>query len=321
MASSNIEVKILARANLNEKEWDDFVNSSPQGVNYVHSWYLDVVWQGWQGVFVFYKNKLHAVMPLKVSKKYNIHYCYQPALSQYGGIFFTKIVGKTERVLASKKRLVTAIVNAIPKNIKQLVLNFAPEFDYPLPFHWAGFELHTRYSYWLENKADKQAIFKNFNERTRTYINKANKSGLIAIEVNDISDMVQLSQKHNSYNIDFQLLSRLWKTMQKQGVGRAIEVRDEKGHLHAGLIYQISHSKQVHLFSAKDPAVSNLGGMSLAIWQSIQTAGEEIAIHDFEGSMLEPVEHFFRGFGTHPVPYLQITKNNFPKPLQWMFDK
>lgn len=316
--SSNLTIQITSRSDLDEAMWDRFISDSPQRANYALSWYLDVVWPGWQGIQVFYKNELHAVMPLRVSKKYGIHYCFQPPLSQYGGVFFKEMLGKTEKVLAMKKKLVTAIVEAIPKNVKRLVLNFAPEFDYPLPFHWAGYELRTRYSYWLENTPDKTAIFKNFNERTRTYINKANKSRLLASEVTDISPLIELSKKHDSYSIDFHLLSRLWEAMRQHGVGRAIEVRDEEGRLHAGLVYQICGSKQVHLFSAKDPLVSNLGGMSLAIWQSIQAAGPEIAIHDFEGSMLEPVEHFFRGFGTHPVPYLQVTKNDFPKPVRWL---
>lgn len=318
MSSSNLTIKQLPRTDINDDDWNAFIAASPQGVNYAKTWYLDVVWPDWQGIYVFYKNNLQAVMPLKVSKKYGIHYSFQPMFAQYEGIFFKKMDGKTERVLAMKKRVVNAVVDAMPDNIKRFSVNFAPEFDYPLPFHWAGFELHTRYSYWLDNQADKKGIFKNFNERTRTYINKANKTGLIAKEVEDVSEMIALSRQHDSYFVDYQLLGRLWEVLEKQKVGRAIEVRDGDGRLHAGLIYQISGQKQIHLFSAKDPSVSNLGGMSLAIWQSIQSAGEEIIVHDFEGSMLEPVEHFFRGFGTRPVPYLQISKNDFPKPIRWL---
>jgi hypothetical protein len=316
--SANLDIKIAARSTINENDWNEFIASSPQSANYALAWYLDVVWPDWQGIHVFYKKQLHAVMPLRASKKYGIHYCFQPALSQYGGIFFREMDGKTEKVLALKKKLVTAVVEALPKNLKRFVVNFAPEFDYPLPFHWAGFGLHTRYTYWLENQADKKVMFRNFNERTRTYINKANKSGLVAKGISDISQIIELSKNHDSYSIDYQLLSRLWEAMKRHGAGRAVEVRDEDGHLHAGFIYQVSGKKQMHLFSAKDPAVSNLGSMSLAIWHSIQQAGEGIAIHDFEGSMLQPVEHFFRGFGTHPVSYLQITKNNFPKPMRWL---
>jgi len=32
-------------------------------------------------------------------------------------------------------------------------------------------------------------------------------------------------------------------------------------------------------------------------------------VFDFEGSMIEPVERFFRSFGAQRVPYFGITKN------------
>ena len=319
--SADLLLKIVDRSNLDEKAWNIFIANSPQCANYAMTWYLDVVSPHWQGIQVFYKNELHAVMPIRVSSKYTIRYVLQPMLCQYGGIFFREIGGKTEKEMALKKKLVRAVVEAIQKKrLRLFTVNFSPEFDYPLPFHWAGYGLRTRYTYWLHNRTDKRALFKNFNERTRTYINKANKSGLVPKQVADIDPLVQLSRKHDSYNIDYQMLSQLWEAMKQQGVGRAIEVRDNNNRLHAGLIYQISGHKQVHLFSAKDPALTNLGGMSLAIWYSIERAGEDIEIHDFEGSMLEPVEHFFRGFGTRPVPYLQITKNDFPKSVKWLME-
>ncbi|MEO1261934.1 MAG: hypothetical protein AAFZ15_24235 [Bacteroidota bacterium] len=319
--SANLEIKTRDRSDIDEALWNDFIVASPQGANYAMTWYLDIIWPGWQGIHIFYKKQLYAVMPLRVASKFSIRYALQPMLSQYQGIFFKKMQGRTEKVLALKKKLVQAAVDAVQKKrLRQFVIHFAPEFDYPLPFHWAGFKLQARYSYWLDNQADKQAIFKNFNERTRTYINKANRSGLMAKEVDSIDELIQLSRQNDSYLIDYQLLKKIWLALRQKKVGRALEVRDEKGTLHAGLVYQISGRKQIHLFSAKNPTLANFGGMSLAIWESIRQAGEEILVHDFEGSMLQPVEHFFRGFGPHPVPYLRISKNNFPRPIQWWFD-
>jgi len=315
--AKHIEAHIVSRPELNAEAWDNFIYISPQGANYALSWYLDVVWADWQAIQVFYKNELHAVMPIRVSQKYGVKYCFTPMLSQYGGVFLKKLEGKTEKVLALKKRLVTAIVEAIPKGLKKFELNFAPEFDYPLPFHWAGYELRTRYTYWLENSSDKELLFKNCNERTRTYIKKAKKSSLSANEVTDAEAIIRLSQERDAYPLDYALLRRLWEAMKKNGVGRAIEVRDESGRLHAGLIYQFSGRKFQHLFSAIAPEVRSQGGMSLAIWHSIENAGENIDLIDFEGSMMEPVEKFFRGFGPHPISYLQVRKNSFPKAIQW----
>ncbi len=319
--SKHTETQVHSRQEIGEAQWNGFIARSPQGANYAMSWYLDAVWPGWHGILVFYKNELSAVMPVKVSRKYGIDYCLQPLLCQYLGIFFAPMDLNNEKTWALKKRLVTAAVDALPKGLKKTVLNFAPEFDYPLPFHWAGYELRTRYTYWLRNSADKQALFRQLDERTRTYINKARKSGLVANLADDASAIIQLSQERDAYPLDYSILKKLWLALKEQEVGRAVEVKDENGRLHGGLIYHVSGEKQVHLFSAIDPAVRNLGGMSLAIWHSIELAGEEISLHDFEGSMLEPVEKFFRGFNTFPVSYLQISKNSFPKPLRWILEK
>jgi hypothetical protein len=47
---------------------------------------------------------------------------------------------------------------------------------------------------------------------------------------------------------------------------------------------------------------------SLLLWEAIQWAMESGRIFDFEGSMIEPVERFFRTFGAHQVPILNIHK-------------
>ena len=313
-------MRVLDRNEIPDADWDEFIDQSPQGVHYAKTWYLDVVWEGWQGIMVYFKGKLQAVMPLKTSRKFGISYLFNPPFAQYLGIFFADARLKHEKSLALKKRLTEALVAALPEN-KMFILNFAPEFDYPIPFFWRGFELHNRYSYWLDNQSDKINLFQNCNERTRTYISKARKSGLIARLTDDADSIIRLSRKRDAYPLNYTMLERLWKVLKKQNVGKAVEVRDENGRLHAGLIYMECGVKNIHLFSAIDPEVKNLGGMSLAIWHSIEQAGPEIEVHDFEGSMIEPVEKFFRGFGARPVPYLQIKKNSFPKPVQWLFEK
>lgn len=318
---SGYQTEVLERGQIENVVWNDFIAHSPQAAPYGCTWYLDVVWPGWKAVVVSKKGQMLAVMPVKISKKHGVSYIFNPLFCQYVGIFFGAIEKKnTTLTLALKKRLVKAVVEALPAEVKVFNLKFAPEFDYPLPFHWAGYELHTRYSYWLDNQADKALIFKNFEERTRTYINKAVKTRLTVYTVDSIENIVELAETRSAYPLDGKLLNKLWTALRQQGKGTALEVRDTAGRLHAGLIYQEFQHKIIHLFSAYDAELGNQGGMSLAIWKSIETAGPEIGIIDFEGSMLEPVENFFRGFGTRPVPYLQIKKNTFPKPVRWLLE-
>jgi len=43
------------------------------------------------------------------------------------------------------------------------------------------------------------------------------------------------------------------------------------------------------------------------MWHAIQFASTVSTIFDFEGSMIEPVERFFRGFGAVQTPYFSLT--------------
>jgi hypothetical protein len=311
--------EILERSQVEDEAWNAFIASSPQAAPYGCTWYLDVVWPGWKAIVVTEKDQILAALPFSLSKKHGITYVFNPKFSQYVGLFFGNVEKKNATLtFALKKRLVKSIVEALPTEVKVFNVKFAPEFDYPLPFHWAGFELHTRYSYWLDNQLDKQLLFKNFEERTRTYINKSVKNGLLVSQVEDIGPMLELARQRNAYKLEENLLKKLWAALRQQKKGTALEVRDADGRLHAGLVYQQFQHKIIHLFSAFDAELGNQGGMSLAIWKSIEAAGPEVKIIDFEGSMLEPVENFFRGFGTKPVPYLEIKKNSLPKPVRWL---
>lgn len=319
--ASGYQTQLLERGQIEDAVWNEFIARSPQAAPYGCTWYLDVVWPGWGAIVVTEKGAMLAAMPIKVSKKYGIHYVFNPPFCQYVGIFFGEM-DKLNNTLefALKKRLVSAIVERIPRHVRVFNVKFAPEFDYPLPLHWAGFELQTRYSYWLDNQPDKAAIFQNFAESTRKYVNKATRKGLKTRQVENIDGIIRLSKQQNNFQFDEKLLKRLWEALRKHATATAMEVVDDNGQLHAGILYCQFQHKIIHLFGAFQPESGKLGVMPLAFWKSIEMAGPEVRVIDFEGSMLESIENFFRNFGTKPVPYLQIKKNTFPKPLRWVFE-
>jgi len=46
----------------------------------------------------------------------------------------------------------------------------------------------------------------------------------------------------------------------------------------------------------------------LCLWEAIRYASTVTKQFDFEGSMIESVERFFRAFGAVQTPYFRITK-------------
>lgn len=84
--------------------------------------------------------------------------------------------------------------------------------------------------------------------------------------------------------------------------------RDEHNNIHAAVYIVWDNDSAYYLMGGGDPALRNSGATSLCLWEAIQFASTVSKKFDLEGSMLEPVERFFRGFGTVQKPYFKISK-------------
>lgn len=56
-----------------------------------------------------------------------------------------------------------------------------------------------------------------------------------------------------------------------------------------------------------DPDLRSSAAISLCMWAAIKFASTVTKILDFEGSIMEPVERFFRAFCAKQTPYFALT--------------
>ena len=85
-------------------------------------------------------------------------------------------------------------------------------------------------------------------------------------------------------------------------LGQVWEVVDEEESLVGAMLVGSFAGKTSYLMSAQSPSLKVSGAMSLLLARAIEDAAAHDRIFDFEGSMIEGIEGFFRGFGGHPVP-------------------
>ena len=64
-----------------------------------------------------------------------------------------------------------------------------------------------------------------------------------------------------------------------------------------------------YLLGGYDPKESHHGASAIAMWEAIKFTKEELGLNqfDFEGSMIQPVEQFFRKFGGKLTPYYTVS--------------
>ena len=99
--------------------------------------------------------------------------------------------------------------------------------------------------------------------------------------------------------------------MENQGLknGKIFLAKNEKEI--CGAVYLVWDKKSAYYIAGGSPKeVRTSGAMPLLLWEAIKFSSKVTRHFNFEGSMIKPIERFFRAFGGEQVPYFEITKIN-----------
>ncbi len=108
------------------------------------------------------------------------------------------------------------------------------------------------------------------------------------------------------------LVRRLDNACKAHNASKMFFAQDKEGRIHAAVYIVWDENSAYYIMGGGDPKLRNSGATSLCMWEAIQFASTVTKRFDFEGSMIETVERFFRAFGARQVPYFQIIKDNRP---------
>ncbi len=297
------------------QEWDALVDESPQGTIFTRSWWLDAVWpEGYQILRVKRGERTVAGMALANPERHRgARIIRMPLLTQtLGPLLAPHTCGKYETRLSKEMEWLRELVAMIPP-VDGLVIHCHHRFTNWLPFCWAGYQQTTRYTYLFDDLHDLAAIHKGMSDKTRNIIRKCQKAGIVVEECEDIETflpLVRLTFARQGMELPYgeELVRRIDAACAARGARKMFAARDREGNIHTTL-YHIYDKKGMHYkMQGSDPALRSSGAALLAQWHAIQYAAAVSAVYDFEGSMVEKIEHVFRSFGAAQKPYFVISK-------------
>jgi hypothetical protein len=292
-------------------------SSNGEVTSYAHTifqqpWWLNAVApRDWAEVTVKRGSEIVARMPYTVKKRYGLNYLLMPPLTQNLGPWLRSSKAKYAKKLGQEKKIARELIDKLP-SFDLFRQNFSPTVTNWLPFYWAGFKQSTHYTYRLEDLTDLDAIWKGFRANIKTDIRKAKKAV-------SIRDDLGIDRFLSVYALTFQrqgreqphskeLVCRLDEACSKREVRKIFFAEDSRGRIH-GVLYLIwDQDTAYYLMGGSDPELRNSGAGSLLVWEAIQFAATVTRAFDFEGSMIESIERFFRAFGAKQVPYFHVTK-------------
>jgi Acetyltransferase (GNAT) domain len=275
-------------------------------------WWLDAVAPGqWGEAVVRRGDQVVARLPYAQRRRLGLTTIGQPPFTQTLGPWLAPREGKYARRLETEKKLLGELIEMLPpfdfyrQSLSTALTNW-------LPFYWAGFAATVRYTYRIEDLSDIDRVKSEFQDHVRRGIRKAEN----AVEVDHdfpLEELLKLNEqtyaRQGVRSPDSpDLVRRLDAACAARGSRRIFGAVDSQGRVHAALYIVWDDRTCYALINARDPELQTHGSNTLLYWEAIRLAAEVSRVFDFEGSMLEPIEHYFRGFGGRQTPYFSISR-------------
>jgi len=274
--------------------WDKSLLSSSNGLIYARSWYLDIVSPGWEAIV---GDNYDYIFPVPVKRKYKIPYIVQPFLSQQLGLFSNKEINN---------QIINAFISKLPSYSYEMNINSKNNL--------IGSTVNPNYVLTLDRSYDM--LIKDFSGNTIRNLKNAEKSSLSIVSALSIDDFINFYQSINKNYLS--ISSVMLQLLVKEGVERQemklMGVKNEKNELIAANCLTHYKNRITNLIPVSNDEGKKYSAMFLLINEVIKNESSSDKILDFEGSKIEGIARFYKGFGAVNHPYYTI-KNLRPSFL------
>lgn len=279
-------------------------------------WWLNIVAPGkWREIVVKDKNENVLGRQVVVGKN-NI---YMPQLTQTLGLWIDPDISTD---YGKCKQLIQNIIEQIGR-VNNVQISLDVQNPYILPYRWAGYVLEPKFTYRIDDLTDLDRLYAGFNKTAKKNIKYARNKVTLSDHVNvdelwcTLNKTFALQNRKNPLNK--QLVYRLVEMCEKRHAGKYICAKDAAGNVHSCAYFVYDKKTCYYLLGASDAKFRSSGAQSLVIWEGIKFAATVSKSFDFEGSMVEGIENFFRQFNSKCVPYYEVRKQSILREIMLLF--
>jgi hypothetical protein len=305
----NPAIRYVAHADIDRLRWDDAITRAANSLPYAYSWYLDIVAPHWDALVT---DDYSAVMPLTWKYKWGIYYLYQPFFAQQLGIF---------ALVPPTAVLVNAFLQAIPPRFRycDFYLNYANQCPIQAPF-----AAQARCNYVLSLNDKYEQLFLSYRPNMRGHLKKAQRSPFQVTTNVSTDEVVQLFRTATGVKIDnlapphYDRLALLARTCQQHNSAETYGVYDENQTLVAAIFFIKTPRRLINLVSTGTQRARTDNLTIKIIDHVVRQYAQSDMVLDFEGSMIEAIATFYRGFGAQETHYWHITYDRMPLAWRWL---
>ncbi|PKP18952.1 MAG: hypothetical protein CVU05_12420 [Bacteroidetes bacterium HGW-Bacteroidetes-21] len=284
-----------------------------------NSIFLTSAWIGLFDDLKFYKtvnkdNKALAFFYVRYFKKMFFPAYRTPLFTPYAGLWIDNPSKNKANYNSTEKKIITEISDFLASKTALISIAFSSGFTDFQPFIWKKFKVIPNYTYLIPLDQSIETISGAMTPERRNDIKKAEKDGITVNKTNDMNIVLSLvnnsldRQNSNSYN-DY-IKKILFEFANPNHSFAFVAYHDGKPIATSFCIFD--QEKTYYLLGGYDSSNKHSGAGASCIWNSILLSKEMgLKCFDFEGSMLKPIESYFRGFGGNLTPYFTVNKAPF----------
>lgn len=283
-----MQIKHYKYREIDFKKWNSAIDSAYNGLEYAKSWYLDIVSPDWEALI---SDDYEFIMPLPVKSKFGIKYLVQPVLTQQLGIFSNCMVDE---------RIVNLFVKKIPYFSYEIHLNEANKVT----------NASQRRNLLLDLSPSFSELELNFSKNTVRNLKLAKQNKITIInnfDANEFLDFYYGTETNflkPNENICRQLIL---EGIENQSINLSA-CKNKKGQKIAAFCLLKSGKRLINLLPISNDEGRETSAMFLLIENIIKEYSDSDKTLDFEGSMIDGVARFYKGFGAKEIFYPLIKR-------------
>jgi len=288
------QYRFLNRKHINPKKWDACINASTD-FPYPLFWYLDVVTQrNWSALVL---RDYEAVFPITWKNSFGIRHVHQPFFCQQLGLFSPESHPQFEITCLKflQRKYLFSEVNLHYKSIAENSNQLSLRQNFVLPLNSGYEKLQSEYSKNTSRNLVKSNLhhlqIKKFDDVSKFVKMYAENSGAIT---------KGYREKHNS------ILENLINESIVKGCGEVMAAFSDASNPPVAACFMLFSGNRIINIAPVTPRESReSGGMTFLLDDYIKRFAQTEKILDFEGSSVENIARFYKGFGAKPQPFWQ----------------
>ncbi len=214
--------------------------------------------------------------------------------------------------LHQQKEIIAQLLEQLPK-AKSISMTLDHANSYILPFRWHGFRIEPTFSYRIKDLTDLNQVKSRISKSVCRDGRSAEKKLIVEEFSHDVDALIELQRmtfaaqnRQPPYPADF--TRRVVERAIAANAGNLMIAKDASGALHSSVFFLYDENVCYYLIGGKNPEFKTDGANDLLLSKGISFAAEVSHAFDFEGSMVEGIEDFFRKFGGEQVINYHVTR-------------